>query len=439
MNIPLIDLKAQYESLAEDLDKAALGVLSSANYIMGKTVTDFEKEFADFIGVKHAISVGNGTDALVLALKSMGIGEGDEVITTPFTFFATAETISAVGATPVFVDVDKETFNIDVTKIEEKITSKTKAIMPVHIFGQSETISAVGATPVFVDVDKETFNIDVTKIEEKITSKTKAIMPVHIFGQSADMDEINEIAKKHNLYVIEDACQAIGGKYRGRKIGTLGDVACFSFFPTKNLGCAGDGGMIVTDNDEIAIIARALRTHGSGENGQKAYNLLNNIEEEIKTAEGANDTVYNPLKYYNYLIGYNTRLDAIQAAILSVKLKEIDSWNAKRREIVELYNEALQNSDLVTPVARDYNDHVYHMYILQSENREEVLTKLKEAGIATGVYYPVPLHLQKVYKNLGYKEGDMPVSEYLSHRTFAIPVYPELTKEQIDYIISKIK
>lgn len=392
MNIPLIDLKAQYESLAENLDKAALGVLSSANYIMGKTVTDFEKEFADFIGVKHAISVGNGTDALVLALKSMGIGEGDEVITTPFTFFATAETISAVGATPVFVDVDKETFNIDVTKIEEKITSKTKAIMPVHIF-----------------------------------------------GQSADMDEINEIAKKHKLYVIEDACQAIGGKYKGRKIGTLGDVACFSFFPTKNLGCAGDGGMIVTDNDEIAIIARALRTHGSGENGQKAYNLLNNIEEEIKTAEGANDTVYNPLKYYNYLIGFNTRLDAIQAAILSVKLKEIDSWNSKRREIVELYNEALQNSDLVTPVAKDYNDHVYHMYILQSENREEVLAKLKEAGIATGVYYPVPLHLQKVYKNLGYKEGDMPVSEYLSHRTFAIPVYPELTKEQIDYIISKIK
>ncbi|MDI9217092.1 MULTISPECIES: DegT/DnrJ/EryC1/StrS family aminotransferase [Clostridium] len=392
MNIPLIDLKAQYDSLGEKLDKAALEVLSSANYIMGKTVTDFEKQFADFIGVKHAISVGNGTDALVLALKSMEIGKGDEVITTPFTFFATAEAISAVGATPVFVDVNKETFNIDVTKIEEKITSKTKAIMPVHIF-----------------------------------------------GQSADMDEINEIAKKHNLYVIEDACQAVGGKYKGRKIGTLGDVACFSFFPTKNLGCAGDGGMIVTNDDKIATIARALRTHGSGENGQKAYNLLNNIEEEVKTAEGANDTVYNPLKYYNYLIGFNTRLDAIQAAILSVKLKEIDSWNAKRREIVELYDEALQNSDLVTPVAKDYNEHVYHMYILQSENREEVLTKLKEAGIATGVYYPVPLHLQKVYKDLGYKEGDMPVSEYLSHRTFAIPVYPELTKEQVEYIISKVK
>lgn len=392
MNIPLIDLKAQYESLADKLNEATLGILSSANYIMGKTVLDFEKEFANYIGVKHAISVGNGTDALVLSLKSIGIGEGDEVITTPFTFFATAEAISAVGGTPVFVDVDKETFNIDTTKIEEKITSKTKAIMPVHIF-----------------------------------------------GQSADMDEINEIAKKHNLMVIEDACQAIGGKYKGRKIGTLGDVACFSFFPTKNLGCAGDGGMIVTDNDEIATIARALRTHGSGENGQKAYNLLNNIEEEVQKSEGANDTVYNPLKYYNYLIGYNTRLDAIQAAILDVKIKEIDKWNAKRREIVKSYNEALQNNDLVTPVAKDYNEHVYHMYILQSENREEVIEKLKEAGIATGVYYPVPLHLQRVYKNLGYKEGDMPVAEYLSHRTFAIPVYPELNEEQVKYIISKIK
>lgn len=392
MNIPLIDLKAQYESLAEELKEATLGVLTSANYIMGKTVIDFENTFAEYVGVKHAISVGNGTDGLVIALKAMGIGEGDEVITTPFTFFATAEAISAVGGTPVFVDVYKDTFNIDVTKIEEKITSKTKAIMPVHIF-----------------------------------------------GQSADMDEINEIAKKHNLLVIEDACQAIGGKYKGRNVGSLGDAAVFSFFPTKNLGCAGDGGMIVTNNDDIATIAKALKAHGSGENGQKAYNLLNNIEEEVQKAEGANDTVYNPLKYYNYLIGYNSRLDAIQAAILNVKIKEIDNWNAKRREVAEIYNEALKNTDLVTPVTRDYVEQVYHMYVLQSENREEVLEKLKEAGVATGVYYPVPLHLQKCYKNLGYKEGDMPVSEYLSHRTFAIPVYPELTKEQVDYIISKIK
>lgn len=392
MNIPLIDLKAQYDVLSDDLNKVTLEVLSSANYILGKNVTEFEREFAEYIGVKHAISVGNGTDALVIALKAMGIGKGDEVITTPFTFFATAESISAVGATPVFVDVTKDTFNIDVTKIEEKITSKTKAIMPVHIF-----------------------------------------------GQSADMDPINEIAKKHNLLVIEDACQAIGGKYKGSNIGSLSDMACFSFFPTKNLGCAGDGGIIVTDNDDLAIIARALRMHGSGENGQKAFNLLNEVEETVMTTDATNDTVYNPLKYYNYLIGYNSRLDAIQAAILRVKLKEIDKWNGRRREIVEIYNREFKELDLVIPVCGESNEHVYHMYILQSDNREEILTKLKDRGVATGVYYPVPLHLQKVYKDLGYKEGDMPVSEYLSHRTFAIPVYPELTNEQIKYIVDSVK
>lgn len=392
MNIPLIDLKAQYKSIAEDLDRVTKEVLSSAGYIMGKNVTEFEKEFAEYVGVKHAISVGNGTDALVIALKSLGIGEGDEVITTPFTFFATAETISAVGAKPVFVDVEKDTFDIDPSKIEEKITSKTKAIVPVHIF-----------------------------------------------GQSARMDEINEIAKKHNLKVIEDACQAVGSKYKGRNIGTLGDVACFSFFPTKNLGCAGDGGMIVTSDDDVATIARALRTHGSGENGQKAYNLLNNITEEVATVQNADDTVYNPLKYYNYLIGYNTRLDAIQAAILRVKLPHLDRWNARRREIAKIYDEKLKDTNLVTPVIKEENEPVYHMYILQSEDREAMLSKLKEKGVATGVYYPVPLHLQKVYKNLGYKEGDMPVAEYLSHRTFAIPVYPELTHEQVDYIVDAIK
>ena len=264
-------------------------------------------------------------------------------------------------------------------------------------------------------------------------------MPVHIFGQAADMDEINEIAKKYNLLVIEDACQSIGGKYKGRNIGSLGEMACFSFFPTKNLGCAGDGGMIVTDNDDLAVIARALRTHGSGENGQKAFNLLNNIEEKVQTSEGSNDTIYNPLKYYNYLIGYNTRLDAIQAAILRVKIREIDEWNSRRREIVEQYNEAFKDWDLVIPVCDENNQHVYHMYILQSEDREGMLSKLKDKGVATGVYYPVPLHLQKVYKDLGYKEGDMPVSEYLSHRTFAIPVYPELNEEQIKYIIECVK
>lgn len=392
MNIPLIDLRAQYNSISKELDKATIDVLSSAAYIMGKNVTEFEKEFANYIGTKHAISVGNGTDALVIALKALGIGEGDEVITSTFTYFASAECISAVGATPVFVDVEKDTFNIDPDKIEEKITERTKAIIPVHIF-----------------------------------------------GQSADMDKINIIAKKHNLKVIEDACQAVGAKYKGKMIGTLSDVACFSFFPTKNLSCAGDGGMIVTSDDSIATIATALRTHGSGETGQKAYNLLNNITEEVVTSKSGDDTVYNPLKYYNYLIGYNSRLDAIQAAILRVKLPHLDKWNSRRREIAKIYDEELIDSNVITPIVREENDTVYHQYVLQSDNREEVLAKLKEKGIATGVYYPVPLHLQKVYTDLGYKEGDMPVAEYLSHRTFAIPVYPELSEEQIQYIVDSIK
>ena len=392
MNIPLIDLRAQYNSISKELDKATIDVLSSAAYIMGKNVTEFEKEFAGYIGTKHAISVGNGTDALVIALKALGIGEGDEVITSTFTYFASAECISAVGATPVFVDVEKDTFNIDPDKIEEKITERTKAIIPVHIF-----------------------------------------------GQSADMDKINIIAKKHNLKVIEDACQAVGDKYKGKMIGTLSDVACFSFFPTKNLSCAGDGGMIVTSDDSIATIATALRTHGSGETGQKAYNLLNNITEEVVTSKSGDDTVYNPLKYYNYLIGYNSRLDAIQAAILRVKLPYLDKWNSRRKEIAKIYDEELIDSNVITPRVREENDTVYHQYVLQSDNREEVLAKLKEKGIATGVYYPVPLHLQKVYTDLGYKEGDMPVAEYLSHRTFAIPVYPELSEEQIQYIVDSIK
>lgn len=392
MNIPLVDLKAQYKLVEEKAGKAVMEVLSSANYIMGKEVIEFEKEFAEYIGVKHAISVGNGTDALVLALMACGIGKGDEVITTPFTFFSTAESISSVGATPVFVDVEKETYNIDPLKIEEKITEKTKAIMPVHIF-----------------------------------------------GQPTKMDEIMTIAKKHNLKVIEDAAQAVGAEYKEKKVGAIGDVGCFSFFPTKNLGCVGDGGIITTSDDNIATIVRALRTHGSGENGQRAYNLLNNINEEVNTSVGHDDTVYNPLKYYNYLIGFNTRLDTIQASILRIKLPNIDSWNEKRRENAKMYDEKLKETDLILPFIINESKSVYNMYVVQSENREEMLNKLKEKGISTGVYYPVPMHLQKVYKALGYKEGDMPVAEYLSHRTFAIPIYPELRMEQKNYIIDAIK
>lgn len=392
MKIPLINLKKQYETIKEETEKGVLDVLSNTQYIMGKNVKEFEKEFSEYLGVSHSISVGNGTDALVIALKALGVGEGDEVITTPYTFFATAESISFVGATPVFVDVELDTYNIDPAKIEEKITDKTKAIMPVHIF-----------------------------------------------GQPCDMDAINTIAKKHNLYVIEDAAQAIGSEYKGRMIGAVSDIATFSFFPTKNLGCAGDGGMIVTNDDNLATICKALKVHGSGENGQKAYNILNDIDEDISEDDSADNTVYNPLKYYNYLIGHNSRLDELQAAILRVKLREIDKWNDKRRENAKFYNEGLKDTDLVTPFEDEDVRHIYHLYILQSEKRVELINYLKDHGIATGVYYPVPLHLQKVYTDLGYKEGDLPNAEYLSHRTFAIPMFAELTNEEKEYIINTIK
>jgi dTDP-4-amino-4,6-dideoxygalactose transaminase len=391
MDIPLIDLKTQYTALSEELNSTVLDVLSSTNYIMGKAVIDFENSFSEYLGVKHSISVGNGTDALIIALKALGIGQGDEVITSPFTFFATAESISMVGAKPIFIDVEKNSFNIDVTKIEEKITSKTKAIIPVHIF-----------------------------------------------GQPADMDEILSLAKKYNLYIIEDACQAIGSEYKGKKIGTFGDIACFSFFPTKNLGCAGDGGMIVTNKDDVAIIAKALRNHGSGENGQKAYNILVNGPTETLEAKDSNDILFNPIKYYNYLIGCNSRLDSLQAAILNVKLKYIDKWNNARRDNAKFYNHNIINKNVVKPFESQNKIHVYHMYILQSEERNRMVNYLKQKGIATGIYYPVPLHLQKAYENLGYEEGYLPIAEALSHKTFAIPIYPELTEVQKKYIVECI-
>ncbi|MGD9569045.1 MAG: DegT/DnrJ/EryC1/StrS family aminotransferase [Sedimentibacter sp.] len=391
MNIPLFDLKVQYSTLDEELNNAVLHVLSTADYIMGNTLIEFEKRFSEYIKVNHSISVANGTDALVITLKALGIGPGDEVITSPFTFFATAESISAAGAKPVFADVEKDTFNIDATKIEEKITSYTKAIMPVHIF-----------------------------------------------GQPADMDEILSLAKKYNLYVIEDACQAIGSEYKDKKIGTLGHAACFSFYPTKNLGCAGDGGMIVTNSEEVAVMAKALRNHGSGENGQKAYDLLTNISMEMPVDKGKQEYISNPSKYYNYLIGFNSRLDTIQAAILNVKLKYIDTWNDNRRYTAKFYNENIINENIVKPFEKDSRKHVYHMYILQSEERNRIVNYLNQKGISTGIYYPIPLHLQKAYKELGYSEGHMPNAEYLSQRTFAIPIYAELTENQKSYIVDCI-
>ena len=392
MNIPLLNLKRQYKNIEEEVNASVFECFKNAQYIMGENVKEFEKEIANKIGVKHAITVGNGTDALIIALKSLGIKEGDEVITTDYTFFATAEAIRFVGATPVFCDVELDTYNIDPSQIEEKITDKTRAIICVHLF-----------------------------------------------GNACKMDEINDIAKRHNLYVVEDAAQAINSQYKGKNVGNLGDIACFSFFPTKNLGCFGDGGMITTNDDDLATIIRALKVHGSGENGMKAYAILNDEEVEVVEQNSGDNTVYNPLKYYNYLIGHNSRLDEIQAAILRIKLKHLDEYTENRRSISHGYIEALKDTSLVMPTETEGGKHVFHLFILQSENREEIESKLKEKGIATGTYYKVPMHLQKAFNDLGYKKGDFPNAEYLSERTFAIPLFPEMNDEEREYIINYIK
>jgi len=361
--IPLIDLKRQYTMLSNEIKEAITEVLQSGQYILGPKVSEFEKRCSEYLNVKHCIGVGNGTDALVIALESLGIGNGDEVITTPFTFFATAEAIVRVGAKPVFVDIDPPSYNINPEEIEKKITPKTKAIIPVHIF-----------------------------------------------GQVCNMDRILEIAKKYNLYVIEDACQAFGAEYNGKKAGTIGDVGCFSFFPTKNLGGFGDGGLIVTNDDKVAERARMLRQHGSKK------------------------------KYYNELIGFNSRLDEIQAAILLVKLKYIDDWNKRRYQIAQRYDQGLKLNGLLTPAKTNNYErgHIYHLYVLQHEKRDELIEYLSQKGIATGIYYPVPLHLTKALQFLGYKEGDFKVAEEVSKKSFAIPMFPELTDEEIEFIISSI-
>jgi len=385
--IPLMNIQRQYENIESDINREVLQVLKSGKYIMGDNVAFFEKEFAEYLGVKYAISVGNGTDALIISLKAIGVKPGDEVITCAMSFFATAEAIAAVGAIPVFVDCTEDTYVLD------------------H-----------------------------TKIEEKITNKTKAIVPIHLYGQCADMDEINAIAKVHNLKVIEDAAQAAGAEYKNKKAGNLGDIACFSFFPTKNLGCAGDGGIITTNNDSYAKICKAYRVHGSGLNGKYTYNLLNNINEELND----NDFNGNQPKYYNYLIGYNSRLDEIQAAILRVKLRRLDDWNDKRINIASYYNEKIENKNIIHPIKGKYNKHIYYVYVIRTKNRDKLRSYLESYGITTGVYFPVPLHLQKVFNYLGYKYGEMPNAENLSKMSIAIPMFSELTSEEQAQVIKSI-
>lgn len=362
MAIPLLDLRAQYRDLKPEIDAAVTAVMESAAFIGGPKVAALESDIAAYCGTRHAVSCGNGTDALILILEAMGIGPGDEVITTPFTFFATAESISRVGATPVFVDIERDTHNIDPDAVE-------------------------GA----------------------VAARTKAIMPVDIFGQCADFDPLREIAERNGLRLVEDACQAIGAEYRGRKAGSLGDAAAFSFFPSKNLGAAGDGGMITTDDDALAERARKLANHGTSK------------------------------KYFHDALGHNSRLDALQAAILGVKLPHLDEWNEDRRRLAHTYGELLSDTGLVLPVERDYGRGVYHLYIVRTPKRERVMAALKAAGIGTAVYYPLSLHLQEVYRDLGYQPGDLPNAEAAQNETFAIPAFPGMMRAQQEEVARVVR
>lgn len=348
-NIPIFDLQKQYHSLKKEIDAKTIDIYEHSAYINGEECKTFEKNFADYCGVTHAIGVASGTAALTLSLQALELGPGDEVICPSFTFAATAEAI-------------------------------------IH----------VGATPVFVEIDPKTYNINPKAIRKAVTKKTKAIIVVHLYGQMAEMDPIMEVAKENNLFVVEDAAQAHGATYKGKKAGSIGDLGCFSFFPAKNLGCAGDGGGVTTHSDELNEKVRKLKDHG-------------------RTS-----------KYVHESIGYGERLDNLQAAILNIKLPYLDKWNQRRREIAKHYSENLSDS-FVTPYVHPDCESVFYTYTLRHKKRDEIIEYLKSKGISAGIYYPIPLHLQEAFKEF---TTSLPVSEEYSKEIFAIPVYPELTDEQ---------
>ncbi len=363
MNVPFLDLKAQYRSIREEVNAAIQEVLDSCAFAGGPFVEKFEKAWASYCGVKHAVAVGNGTDALWLALLAQGIGRGDEVITVPNTFLATAEAISYTGATPVFVDIDPKTYTLNPALLEKAITRRTRAVIPVHIF-----------------------------------------------GQVADMDPIMEIAKKRSIAVIEDACQAHGAEYKGRRAGSLAAAGCFSFYPGKNLGAYGEGGAVTTDDDEAAAKMRVLRDHGQSK------------------------------KYYHSVIGWNARLDGIQGAILDVKLKYLDRWNAARRAVAERYAKLLSGiQDLALPVEAPYAKHVYHVYAVRVPGRDKLLKELESKGMHCGIHYPVPVHLQEAYGSLGLKRGSFPVAEDAADGFLSLPMDPSLDEEMTSYVGTTIK
>lgn len=363
MKVPFVDLKSQYESLRTEMLGAVGHIMETSQFILGKAVEDFEKHFAAAHGMKHCIGVGTGTDALHVVLWALDIGPGDEVITVPHTFIATAEAISLTGATPVFVDIDPDTY---------------------------------------------TMNPDL--LENAITPKTKAIIPVHLYGQPAAMDGIMAVANRHGIPVVEDACQAHLAQFDGKYVGQFGVAAAFSFYPGKNLGAYGEAGGVTTNNDELAQRIRILRDHGSEK------------------------------KYHHTVWGHNYRLDGIQGAVLGVKLPHLPTWTEARRSHAQAYSAALVGSgNLVVPHEHPRARHVYHLYVIQTMHRDELQKFLAAREIATGLHYPVPLHLQPAYASLGYRQGDFPVTEQVASRGLSLPMYPELSPEQIDYVVSSVR
>lgn len=397
MNVPFVDLKAQYAFLKPQMDAAIQSVLERSAFILGPEVEAFEQAFAEYIGVKHAVGVGSGTDALRLALEALDIGPGDEVITVANTYTATCEAISHVGATVRLVDVDPRAYNMDVGKLVQTVETFVKRPQtadPSATPRASRRARSGSGRPSAVD------------------SRLKAIIPVHLYGQPADMDPILKIVRRHGLYVVEDCAQSHGARYKGRQTGTFGDVACFSFYPGKTLGAYGDGGAVLTDDDEVAERVRMLRNHG-----QK-------------------------VKYEHLIVGYCHRLDNLQAAVLNVKLPHLDEWNVARRSRAALYDELLQDvQGIETPYVLPEVEPVYHLYVIRvADGQRDALQRyLSEAGIATGLHYPIPVHLQQAYVAMGHKPGDFPVSEQLAAQGLSLPMYPEQTDEQVQYVADKIR
>ncbi len=402
MRIPLVDLKSQYEEIKKEIQEAINRVLDNTAFILGEEVAKFEEEFAKFCGAKYGIGTSSGTSALHLALLSLGVGEGDEVITTPYTFTATVETIIHCGAKPLFVDINPRNYNIDIQKLEEFIKKECKINSKTGQLASAESGSTSGGNR---QIEAKRKSRPLSPRFVGTGKPIKAIIPIHLYGQPADLDPILKLAEEYNLKVIEDACQAHGAKYKGRRVGGMGDIGCFSFYPGKNLGAYGDGGMVVTNDEGIAKKIRMLRDHGRKE------------------------------KYEHLMVGYNYRLDALQAAILRVKLKYLDEWNEKRRENASIYNKLLKDLNVVTPYEEKYAKHVYHLYVLRIKRRNEIYKFLQEKGILCGIHYSLPLHLQRAYHSLGYRKGDFPVAEECAKEVISLPIFPELKENGIESIV----